>query len=69
MLSKRYESTEVELDFMCPRENSGPPAVTLTKWLKWCVHEIYEGSICHRLNVEENGKEARGKKIKCTHVW
>ena len=26
---------------MCPRGNSGPPAVTLTKWLKWCVHARY----------------------------
>ena len=26
---------------MCPRGNSGPPAVTFTKWLKWCV-QIYE---------------------------
>ena len=23
---------------MCPQGLSGPPAVTLTKWLKWCVH-------------------------------
>ena len=33
---------------MCPRGLSGPPAVTLTKWLK-CACQIYEGSICHRL--------------------
>ena len=26
---------------MCPRGNSGPPAVTLTKWLRWCVHSRY----------------------------
>ena len=26
---------------MCPRGNSGPPAVTLTKRLKWCVHARY----------------------------
>ena len=26
---------------MCPRGNSGPPAATLTKWLKWCVHARY----------------------------
>ena len=43
MLSKRYESTEVEhrtwLHVL--RGNSGPPAVTLTKWLKWCVHARY----------------------------
>ena len=33
MLSKRYESTEVdvELGFMCPRGLTGPPAVTLNK--------------------------------------
>ena len=33
MLSKRYESTEVdvELGYMCPRVLLGPPAVTLTK--------------------------------------
>ena len=34
MLSKRYESTEVdgrELGYMCPRGLNGPPAVTLTK--------------------------------------
>ena len=46
MLSKRYKSTEVErtiveLGYMCPRGNSGPAAVTLTKWLKWCVHARY----------------------------
>ena len=26
---------------MCPRGNSGPQAVTLSKWLKWCVHARY----------------------------
>ena len=26
---------------MCPQGNSGPPAVKLTKWLKWCVHARY----------------------------
>ena len=26
---------------MCPRGISGPPAVTLTKWLKWCVYARY----------------------------
>ena len=26
---------------MCPRGISGPRAVTLTKWLKWCVHASY----------------------------
>ena len=33
MLSKRYESTEVDhrLGYMCPRGLTGPPAVTLTK--------------------------------------
>ena len=46
MLSKRYKSTEVErtlveLGYMCPRGNSGPAAVTLAKWLKWCVHARY----------------------------
>ena len=44
MLSKRYESTEVDRRswlYMCPRGNSGPPAVTLTKWLKLCVHARY----------------------------
>ena len=41
MLSKRYESTEVERIDLCPRGNSGPPAVTLIKWLKWCVHARY----------------------------
>ena len=37
MLSKRYTNqlkSNVELGYMCPRGNSGPPAVTLTKWLK-----------------------------------
>ena len=33
--------SNVERGFMCPRRNSGPPAVTLTKWLKWCVHARY----------------------------
>ena len=44
MLSKRYESTEVERRtwLHVPSEgNSGPPAVTLTKWFKWCVHARY----------------------------
>ena len=43
MLSKRYESTEVEHRtwLHVPSGNSGPPAVTLTKWLKWCVHARY----------------------------
>ena len=31
MLPKRYESTEVELGYMCPRRLTGPPAVKLTK--------------------------------------
>ena len=33
MLSKRYESTEVDLElgYMCPRGLNGPPAVTLVK--------------------------------------
>ena len=26
--------SNVELGYMCPRGNSGPPAVTLTEWLK-----------------------------------
>ena len=37
MLSKRYESTEVERRtwlYVPSVRNSGPPAVTLTKWLK-----------------------------------
>ena len=63
MLSKRYESTEVERRTWLHvlRRNSGPQAVTLTKWLKWCVHAIYMKiylniygyilNICHRLNV------------------
>ena len=33
--------SNVELGYMCPRGNSGPPAVILTKWLKWCVHARY----------------------------
>ena len=67
MLSKRYESTEVERRtwLHVPSGNSGPPAVTLTKWLKLSVRVRYIGSICHRLNVsEKNGEEARGKKRK-----
>ena len=43
MLSKRYESTEVDCRtwLHVPSGNSGPPAVTLTKWLKWCVPARY----------------------------
>ena len=33
--------SNVELGYMCPRGHSGPPAVTLTKWLKCCVHARY----------------------------
>ena len=33
--------SNVELGYMCPRWNSSLPAVTLTKWLKWCVHARY----------------------------
>ena len=33
--------SNVELGYMCPRGNSGLPAVTLTKWLKWYVHARY----------------------------
>ena len=40
MLSKCYESTEVERRTWL-HVPSGPPAVTLTKWLKWCVHARY----------------------------
>ena len=32
---------KVELGYMCPRGNCGLPAVTLTKWLKRCVHARY----------------------------
>ena len=33
--------SNVELGYMYPQGNSGPPTVTLTKWLKWCVHVRY----------------------------
>ena len=37
MLSKRYESTKVdhrtELGYMCPLGLTGPPAMTLTKYI------------------------------------
>ena len=37
MLSKRFKSTEVDrkIGYMCPRGLTGPPAVTLTKKLKY----------------------------------
>ena len=40
MLSKCYESTEVKRRSLLhvPPGNSDPAAVTLTKWLMWCVH-------------------------------
>ena len=43
MLSKRYESTEVERRTWLHVHSgkSGTPAVTLTKWLKWCMHARY----------------------------
>ena len=54
MLSKRYESTEVERRIWLHvlSGETGLPAVTLKKWLKWCVHARYilKYSICHRLN-------------------
>ena len=33
--------SNVELGCMCPLGNSVPPTVTLTKWLKWCMHARY----------------------------
>ena len=53
MISKRYDSTEVERRtwLHVPSGNSGLPAVTLTKWLKWCVYARYMKVLCHRLNV------------------
>ena len=69
MLSKRHESTEVER-----RTWLHVPSGTLWSTSSdthqvievMCACQIYEGSICHRLNVlkEKNGKEARGKKRK-----
>ena len=39
--AKNQLKSNVELGYMCPRRNSGPQAVTFTKWLKWCVHARY----------------------------
>ena len=51
---------------MYPRGLSGPPVVTFTIVVEVkCACHLYEGSICHRLNVYKmkNGiHEARGKK-------
>ena len=73
MLSKRYESTEVER-----RTWQHVPSGKLWSTSNgthlvvevMCTWKIYEGSICHRLNVwEKNEKEARGKKkkVRCMH--
>ena len=68
MLSKRYESTEVECRtwLHVPSGKFWPTSSDTHQVVEvMCACQIYEGSICHRLNVEEeNGKEARGKKIK-----
>ena len=47
MLSNRYESTEVDLGCMCPQRLSGPPAVTLTKWVKWLKYKKRSRCIHH----------------------
>ena len=68
MLSKRCESIEVgrrtwlhvPSGKLCSTSSDTHQVVEVM----YACH-IYEGSICHRLNVlEKNGKEARGKKSK-----
>ena len=75
MLLKRYESTEVERRTSWLHGHSGLHVPSGKLWSTssdthqvvevMCARQIYEGSICHRLNVEEkNEKEAKGKKRK-----
>ena len=48
---------------MCPQGNSGPPAVTFTEWLKWCVHARCM-NVLSVIVSERNGKEARERREK-----
>ena len=68
MLSKRYESTEVERRtwLHVPSGKLWSTSSDTHQVVEvMCACQIYEGSICHRLNVyEKNGKEVRGKKRK-----
>ena len=67
MLSKRYESTEVERRtwLHVSSGNSGPPAVTLTKWLKWCVHARYMKVLSVNVsNFKRRMERSQGKEEK-----
>ena len=68
MLSKRYESTEVDRRIGCiwPQGLSGPPAVTLltkrVKWLKYkkrsrCIHHFKSDFIHNMEHMRISGTE------------
>ena len=68
MLSKRYESTEVERRTWLHVPSGKLWSTSSDTHLVvevMCAFQIYEGPFCHCLNVlEKNGKDARGKKRK-----
>ena len=68
MLSKCYKLTEVdwELGYMCPRGLLGPPAVTLTKQVKYkkrllvrCIHHFKSDLVYNMDHMRISGIEPR----------